>query len=164
MGATKITVVTPPEFSLAPGGKLQPSAHIEICDVLLVDGAQFGKSKPHRACLKMQPDGSWDFEPCPLHPETGLPFTFTDADRAAWNGVLDSYEAGYGVANHVAVSAAGRVLLVSYERAEGGAFERVEKDVTDLATADVREQVVAHIGLQAAQPIIDALDAQGTAK
>lgn len=118
----KRTVIAPPEYTLSPEGKLHPVAHVVICDVVIDTdtGEQIGKSKPHRAALVMQPDGSWEFEPPPRHPTTGLLFSFSAGERAAWNATLDVLEERYGVIDH----AFPDETVVTYTKGNDGKFVR----------------------------------------
>lgn len=138
MEATKRVVITPPEVTVSTDGKILPVVHVAICEVLMVDGAQFGKSRPHRAVLAMQPDGSWEFEPAPVHPESGLPFTFSDADKAAWNAMLDTYEERYGVVSRGYVTdvneKAATMNVVEYVQRNDGCFDRTVR-TQELPTA-----------------------------
>ena len=117
----KKVVITPPEYTLSPEGKLLPVAHVSICEVLTENGVQIGKTKPHRCCLVLMQDGTWAFEPHPVHPVTGLPFVFDAATRNRWDATLAVLEVQYGVVDHKL----NDDTTVKYVQGGDGNFSRV---------------------------------------
>lgn len=156
-------VITPPDITLTPDGKLRGVCHIAICEVVIVDGRQKGKSRPHRCSLVIQPDGSWQFAVAPRHPETGLLYTFKDAEVAAWNAMLDVYEERYGVETLAmladGLTAESAVLrIVEYQQNDAGTFDRAVEDVTIVfAQTDAR---LSHLSDRLTLPMRTQLAAQ----